>query len=146
MKDIFDLIYFCVLVIVGYSVGTMVEKEHYKSIRERESASLGLAVVAGKNYIEDNAVIDKSMMVYGNVVIGTDYFRLIVSGLRNLMGGEMSAYETLVDRGRREAVLRMKEQAVGADIILNMRIESCQITQSGSVEILAYGTAVYYKK
>ena len=146
MKDIFDLIYFCVLVIVGYSVGTMVEKEHYKSIRERESASLGLAVVAGKNYIEDNAVIDKSMMVYGNVVIGTDYFRLIVSGLRNLMGGEMSAYETLVDRGRREAVLRMKEQAVGADIILNMRIESCQITQAGTVEVLAYGTAVYYKK
>ena len=146
MQDIFNLIYFLVLVIVGYSVGSTVEKEHYKSIRRRESASLDLPVVAGKNYIEDNAVIEKSKMVYGNVVIGTDYFRLIVSGLRNLMGGEMSAYETLVDRGRREAVLRMKKQARDADIILNMRIESCQITQTGSVEILAYGTAVYYRK
>ncbi len=146
MQDLFDLIYFCVLVIIGYAVGTSVEKEHYKSIRRRESEALGLPVVAGKNYIEDDAVIERSEMVYGNVVIGTDYFRLIVSGLRNLMGGEMSAYETLVDRGRREAVLRMKERAAGADIILNMRVETCQVTQTGSVEVLAYGTAVYYKK
>ena len=146
MQDLFDLIYFGILVLVGYTVGTMVEKEHYKSIKERESASLSLPVVAGEDDDEDKLRVERSELVYGNIVISTDYFRLIVAGLRNLLGGEVSAYETLVDRGRREAVLRMKEQAPGADIILNMRIESCQVTQTGAVELLAYGTAVYYKK
>lgn len=146
MRELFDLIYFCILVFVGYIVGTMVEKENYRSIRERESASLDLPVVAGEDFQDESIAVERSEMVYGNIVIGTDYFRLIVAGLRNLLGGEVSAYETLVDRGRREAVLRMKERAAGADIILNLRIETCQITQTGTVEVLAYGTALYYKK
>ncbi|MFA5096618.1 MAG: heavy metal-binding domain-containing protein [Candidatus Omnitrophota bacterium] len=146
MRELFDLIYFCILVFVGYTVGTMVEKENYRSIRERESASLDLPVVAGEDFQDESIAVERSEMVYGNIVIGTDYFRLIVAGLRNLLGGEVSAYETLVDRGRREAVLRMKERAAGADIILNLRIETCQITQTGTVEVLAYGTALYYKK
>jgi len=146
MRDLFDLIYFCAMVAIGYFVGTQVEKKHYQEIIAREADTMKLPAVTGQDYLEDNAQITEARMVYGSVVISTDYFRLIVAGLRNLLGGEVSAYETLLDRGRREAVLRMKENAIGADIILNMRIESCQISQMGTVEVFAYGTAVYYKK
>ena len=48
---------------------------------------------------------------------------------------------------------RMKSAAVNADIIINARIETSAIGQSadkkdslGSIEVLAYGTAVTYKK
>ena len=145
MQELFDLIYFCALIAVGYSVGTAIEKSHYREIRSRESGTLQLPVVCGEEY-EENREIAESRLVYGSVVISTDYFRLIVAGLRNLLGGEVSAYETLLDRGRREALLRMKGNAIGADIILNMRVETCQISRLGVVEVLAYGTAVYYKK
>lgn len=140
-----DLIYLFILIGLGYFIGTAVEKKHYASIQQREARLLYLPTVASKNLLEDKAV-DEVRLVYGSVVVSTDYFKLILAGLRNLLGGEVSAYETLLDRGRREAVLRMKEKVQGADIILNLRIETCQISQAGSVEVLAYGTAVYYKK
>jgi uncharacterized protein YbjQ (UPF0145 family) len=113
--------------------------------RRRLSDTLHLPIVSGEEYEEDRGIAE-SRMVYGSVVISTDYFRLIVAGLRNLLGGEVSAYETLLDRGRREALLRMKEKAIDSDIIVNMRVESCQISRMGVVEVLAYGTALYYRK
>lgn len=140
-----DLIYLIILIGIGYSVGTMVEKRHYKRIEQRETELLCLPAVSGKNFLEEKA-IDDARLVYGNAVISTDYFKSLLAGLRNLVGGEVSAFESLLDRARREAVLRMKTQAQGADIILNLRIETCQITMTGSIEALAYGTAIYYKK
>ena len=140
-----DLIYLIILIGVGYFIGTRVEKSHYKSIEEREAKLLYLPVVSSENLLEERAISEASL-VYGNAVISTDYFKLILAGLRNLLGGEVSAFETLLDRARREAILRLKEKAQGADIILNLRVETCRISQAGSIEVLAYGTAVYYKK
>ena len=89
----------------------------------------------------------------GSAVISIDYFKRILAGLRNIVGGEVKSYETLVDRARREATLRMKEMAWDADIILNLRIEISAIGNSannrkaiGSIEAIAYGTAITYKK
>ncbi len=47
----------------------------------------------------------------GSVVIATDYFKVFAAGLRNLFGGEMKTYRTLMGRARREAIVRMLEQA-----------------------------------
>lgn len=146
MRDLMDLIFFIGALGVGYFVGSYVEKEHYRSIRERETALLNLPAVTGKNLAQEDKEIAQARLVSGNVVIAQDYFKMIFAGLRNFLGGGISAYETLLDRGRREAVLRLKENSAGADIILNTRIETCRITKGGSIEVFAYGTAVYYKK
>jgi len=86
------------------------------------------------------------------VVVSSDYFRSLLAGLRNLIGGSVRSFETLLDRGRREAVLRMKEQFPEADVIVNVRIETSTIGQQtasrrqqlGTVELIAYGTAIRY--
>lgn len=90
-----------------------------------------------------------SSLVAGNVVVSIDYFKKISAGLRNILGGRVSAYESLVERARREAILRMKEEArdIGADAIFNVKLETSSITkgakgQVGAVEVLAYGTAL----
>ena len=140
-----DLIQLIILIGIGYFVGTRVEKSHYESIRRREAQLLCLPAVPSEEVIGARPVRD-ARMVYGSVVISTDYFKTIVAGLRNLLGGEVCAYESILDRGRREAVLRLKEKAPDADIIVNLRLETNQIGQSGTAEILAYGTALYYMK
>jgi uncharacterized protein YbjQ (UPF0145 family) len=75
--------------------------------------------------------------------------------LRNIFGGRVKAYESLVDRARREAILRMKEQARagGAQMVVNLRLETATIGRSanrkkriGSVEAMAYGTAVVIER
>ena len=71
--------------------------------------------------------------------------------LGNVFGGNVQSYETLVDRARREAVLRMKESCPHADQVINLRLETSSITkgkgkQVGAVEVLASGTAIYFLK
>lgn len=148
-----QLIIFAVLITLGYTAGTIAERKHYRSINARESNFLNLPAVTVKNALDEDAEIEKVHLVLGSVVVSIDYFKRFLAGLRNLFGGEVKSYETLVDRARREAVLRMKEKAERANIILNLRIETSSIGQSankrqalGSVEAIAYGTAVYLKK
>jgi uncharacterized protein YbjQ (UPF0145 family) len=97
--------------------------------------------------------IKDSELVYGSVVVSIDYFKRLLAILRNIFGGSVKSYESLVDRARREAILRLKKAALekNADIVLNLRIETAAIgynanrkRQVGSVEVIAYGTAVSF--
>lgn len=144
---IYDIGFFLLLLSVGYISGTIVEKRHYKSIREREQLLQALPTIALKKPLNDQE-ISSVRLVNGSVVISIDFFKKFLAGLINFFGGNISAYETLVDRARREAILRLKEDAKGADEIINLRIETSSITKNttnnvGAVEVLAFGTAIY---
>ena len=143
-----DLIVFLTLLALGYGFGQYFERRHYRSIRKREAELKNLLLIQTK--IIPPAYFNNydTFLVNGSVVISVDYFKRFVAGLRNLIGGRVTPYETLIDRARREAILRMKEEALasGADAILNVKYEMCSIYKGrrnkiGSVEALAYGTA-----
>lgn len=143
-----DLLIFLTLIACGYFFGRMAEKKHYASIIERERRFRLLPTTSSKRPIGSLAPVRECRLVSGSVVISVDYFKRILAGLRNFFGGRVSSYETLVDRARREAVLRMKESCPGATQLINLRIETSSIAkgrkrQIGSVEVLAYGTAIY---
>ncbi|MGA1871596.1 MAG: YbjQ family protein [bacterium] len=148
------LIIFIALIAIGYFMGNMMESRHYKSIERRERRYLTLPAVDVKHFLDNPARVEKVQLVHGSVVISIDYFKRLLAGLRNIFGGEVTSYETLLDRARREAILRMKEMAgSSADIILNLRIETSIIGNNadkknsvGSIETIAYGTAITYKK
>lgn len=143
-----DLIIFITLLTVGYVVGQWLEKRHFKSIMEREERYRKLLTFNERFPPKELRSVNVEL-VGGNVVISIDYFKRIAAGLRGLIGGRVSAYETLVERARREAILRMKESAhkKGASMIINVRLETASISkgkkqQVGSVEVYAYGTAI----
>ena len=63
----------------------------------------------------------------------------------SIFGKNLTTYETLLDRARREALVRMRTeaQAKGYNHIYGLRLEVSNINQLGSmVEAIAYGTAV----
>lgn len=145
-----DLVIFLTLLVVGYAAGSLAERRHYRSIEQREKQLVKLAVITAEGRF-DPVRVDDAFLVNGSVVISTDYFKRLLAVLRNIFGGRVKAYESLVDRARREAILRMKEQAHarGAQMIVNLRLETSTIGRSankkkkiGSVEAMAYGTAV----
>ena len=145
-----QLILFVVLVLLGYFFGSRAERKHLQSIREREETFRQLPTVMLKKPLDPEA-IEAYRLVNGSAVIAIDYFKKFVASLINLFGGSMISYESLVDRARREAILRMKEAAGDASEIINVRIETSAISKSaqqniGAVEVLAYGTAIYRKK
>lgn len=148
-----QFIIFIILLSLGYTAGTIAEKRHYRSIKNRERQYLNLPTVNFKQLPFANIEIENVRLVSGNAVISLDYFKRFLAALRNIFGGQVMSYETLIDRARREAVLRMKEKSEGASIILNLRIETSSIGQTanrrntiGSIEAIAYGTAVTLKK
>lgn len=152
MEALIQLGLFLFLLTFGYIFGTSIEKRHYRSIKEREGAIRKIPTTTFKKPIKQPGVLVKSELVMGSVVISVDYFKRFVAGLRNFFGGNVRAYETLIDRARREAILRMKESCPTATQLVNLRIETSSISKNdkkgtvGSVEVLAYATAVTYRK
>lgn len=144
----FDLIVFLVLLLLGFVIGNLVERNHYRSIIRREAQLRDLPLIASKK-LPDAFMPCTTRMVAGNVVISVDFFKKFVAGLRSLIGGRVSSYESLVDRARREAMLRMREEArkAGAQYVFNVKTETTSLYKGrrgaiGSVEVLAYGTAI----
>ena len=136
-----------ILVTLGYFFGRRAENKHFKSLIEREKVMNSLPAMASRMPPQDGKY--EQTLVSGNVVIANDYFKTFVAGLRNLFGGKIRTYETLLDRARREAVLRMKEQAkaLGAELIFNVKYETSSISGNDSrklpiIEVHAYGTAL----
>jgi len=79
----------------------------------------------------------------GNTVRARNVGRDITQGFRNLAGGELKAYSTLLADARDQAIERMEADAVemGADAVVNVRMETSEVAQ-GASEVIAYGTAV----
>ena len=132
---------------ISYFIGSHNEKVHFANIVEREKALILLPAVTFKQ--ADERAVAQTKLVMGNVVIAGDFFKQVAAQVVSIFGLRIAVAESMVDRARREAVLRMKEKAVGADAILNVRVMSKKIgereTMSG-LEAMAYGTAVYYVK
>ena len=143
-----DLIILASLLALGYFFGQYFEKNHYKSIIKREAKYRNVVAIASR-IPPVSATPDASILVTGSVVISVDYFKRFLASLRTLIGGRVVSYESLLDRARREAILRMKKKArsLGADKVFNLKLETASISKNarggiGSIEVLAYGTAL----
>lgn len=140
------------LIIFAYFIGSVIEKKHFASIRKREDELHGFPVVSFDT-MPDDWKVSSSDMVTGSIVISLDYFKRVIAGLRGLIGGRIKTYEPLLERARREALLRMTESARerGYDAIFNVRLETSRLANStrdgkgtAGVEMLAFGTAVKF--
>lgn len=69
----------------------------------------------------------------------------ITQGFKHLVGGELKAYNEMMNNARALATKRMVEEAkkLGADAIVNIRYSSASIMQ-GAAEVMVYGTAVKF--
>lgn len=136
------------LVILAMITGSILEARHFRSIAEREQHYGSIAMLSGKDWPRDKPVV-QAQMVQGATVVSVDYFKRLLASLRLIFGGELRSYASLLDRARRESILRMKAQCPEADLIINVRIETSSISKGqgkalGSTEVIAYGTALRF--
>lgn len=130
-----------ILISLGYFVGGAREKKHFEELKVREAALLvRLPTRADPG---PKLLTGDTFLVTGSVVVASDQFKNFVGNLKNIFGGRMGSFETLLDRARREAVCRLRESAVrqGATQVVDLHITTSFIDQMG-VEVSAYGTAV----
>lgn len=110
--------------------------------RHQTEASTLVATVTTET-VPGREIVEVLGIARGNTVRARNVGRDITQGLRNLAGGELKAYSTLLSQARDEAISRMEADAVemGADAVVNVRMETSEVTQ-GASEVIAYGTAV----
>lgn len=147
MESFLGLISFLALMVIGYVFGSIAERRHYESIKKRENELRHIVVIPQR--FPRVANVEQSELVIGSVVISVDYFKRFLAALRILVGGRLNSYESLLDRARREAVLRLQAQAAekNASFVYNLKFETSSISKGqndriGSIEVLAYGTAL----
>lgn len=84
--------------------------------------------------------------VFGLTTQSKNVFSNIGAGLKNIVGGEIKAYTSMLHESRDEAVTRLRQAAFekGADAVVMMRFDSGSIG-SDMQSVVAYGTAVKFK-
>ena len=85
-------------------------------------------------------------IVKGSTIQTKNVGRDITQSFKTLVGGELKAYNDMMNDARALATKRMTEEAeaMGADAVVNVRYASSAIMQ-GAAEVIAYGTAVKFK-
>jgi len=132
------------LFIVAWSVVTYLERRHLKAIGAQEK---NLSDIHLNTLRKSHEQTSDGVMVAGSVVIAHDFVRSFLIFWRKLFGGNISYYDRLVIKGRRVAVVRMKEEANlrGMSKVVGVRFTTTALTNRKrvkGVEIVAYGTAV----
>lgn len=133
--------------------GSIIEHNHLRSLRERENL-----LRIGVTNLEPGdlgAAVEIRAYVDGQAVIAADRFKVWLGNIVSIFGGELKTLTSVMARARREAILRMLEQAekLGADQVWNVRLETSNIgkgeeNRRGGVmaEVHAYGTAIRLRK
>lgn len=122
------------LLLIMFVWGGFIERAHFRSLEAREAEMLDIVVTTTKKPSADALAETPPRLVCGTAVISSDYFKTWLFGLRNVFGGESKTYTRLFERARREALLRMKEEAraAGCNAICNLRFESSDIGGNAS--------------
>ena len=92
-----------------------------------------------------------STLLHVSLCVGPSMGQMFFMWLKSIFGGRLHSYDVVLDFGRREALLRLKQQAAerGCTSIVNIRIETSvvsfaktQKSKQASVEFLAFATGI----
>ena len=138
---ILQIIIFAILFSVGFGFGRYNEGKHFRHLDEQEQRLAYIRVNNSRFVVSEYS----GQMISSNVVISHDYFKYAIANVQNMLGGRLTSYESVVERARREAIVRLKLEAekIGATQIMGIRLSTTELgMQGGMVEVFAYGTAI----
>ena len=86
-------------------------------------------------------------LVKGSTIQSKNIGKDIAQSFKTLVGGELKAYNEMMNEARALATKRMvaEAEALGADAVINIRYASSAVMQ-GAAEVIVYGTAVKFVK
>lgn len=121
--------FFVLLIALGFFVGGTTERRHLADLTRREEATSGFLSTQSKYFLGNIEAGHTPTMIVKEVIIASDYLKSFLAKLRNIFGGEVRSFETLLERARREALLRIIEEAQsnGYNAICNLRMDTAEI-------------------
>ena len=101
-------------------------------------------ILVNTDYISGKE-LETLTIVKGSTIQSKHIGKDITQSFKTLVGGELKAYNDMMNDARAIATKRMVEEAeaLGADGIVNIRYASSAVMQ-GAAEVIVYGTAVKF--
>ncbi|MBQ3590978.1 MAG: YbjQ family protein [Clostridia bacterium] len=101
-------------------------------------------ILVNTDYISGKE-LEMLSLVKGSTIQSKNIGKDITQSFKTLVGGELRAYNEMMNEARALATKRMVEEAeaLGADAVVNIRYASSAIMQ-GAAEVIVYGTAVKF--
>ncbi|MEE1243403.1 YbjQ family protein [Frisingicoccus sp.] len=103
-------------------------------------------ILVNTDYINGKE-LEMLSLVKGSTIQTKNLGKDISQSLKTLVGGELKAYNDMMNDARALATKRMVAEAeeLGADAVVNIRYSSAAVMQ-GAAEVIVYGTAVKFVK
>ena len=101
-------------------------------------------ILVNTDYISGKE-LETISLVKGSTIQSKHVGKDILQSFKTLVGGELKAYNEMMNEARAIATKRMVAEAeeLGADAVINIRYASSAIMQ-GAAEVIVYGTAVKF--
>lgn len=107
-------------------------------------------LISSTNTLEDRKITDYLGLVTGESLLGSNVYKDLFSGVRDVVGGRTSTYEEELSNARGLALESMTEKAeeMGANAIIGMKLSYNNLggTMGNTILVTAYGTAIKYEK
>ena len=105
-------------------------------------------ILTSSNTLENKEIIEYKGLVTGESLIGSNIYKDIFSGVRDVVGGRTTQYEQEIEKARTIALESMEEKAesLGANAIIGLKISYDNLggTMGNTILVTAYGTAITY--
>tara|TARA_Y100000768_G_scaffold260696_1_gene198554 strand:+ start:710 stop:1207 length:498 start_codon:yes stop_codon:yes gene_type:complete len=94
---------------------------------------------------------ESSTLLHVSICVGPSMGQIFFMWCKGVFGGRLHSYDVVLDYGRREALLRLNQQAkdLGCSSMVNIRIETSTVSfakndrsNTSSVEFLAFATGI----
>ena len=107
-------------------------------------------ITSTTNSIEGREMVEYKGIVTGEAILGTNIFRDLFAGIRDIVGGRSGAYENALREARQIALRDMQDEAVrlGANAVIGIDLDYENISAGGKSSMLmvsASGTAVVFR-
>ena len=101
-------------------------------------------ILVNTDYISGKE-LETLSLVKGSTIQSKNIGKDIAQSFKTLVGGELKAYNEMMNEARAIATKRMVAEAeeLGADAVINIRYASSAVMQ-GAAEVIVYGTAVKF--
>ena len=101
-------------------------------------------ILVNTDYISGKE-LETLSLVKGSTIQSKNIGKDIAQSFKTLVGGELKAYNEMMNEARALATKRMVAEAeeLGADAVINIRYTSSAVMQ-GAAEVIVYGTAVKF--
>ena len=101
--------------------------------------------------VELSKIEENLGIVSGEAVMGLNWMRDWIAGIKDRIGGRVGGYEDAIRQSQKKALLKMTERAqgLGADAVISFRINIDVFSPRGrgtTVGVFCYGTAVKLKR